>query len=70
MSAFQARFRDLFRDSLDWIERGEGRLDGFLNLAGSQTAGADFNSLNRAVFHDFYALQIGIELPGADVMSM
>ena len=41
-----------------------------MNLAGSQAARADLNSFNSAIFQDFDTLEVGVELPGADVVSM
>lgn len=59
-----------FSDPGIFIEREKELLDGFLNLAGSQTAGTHSDSFNGSFFHDLDALKVGIEFPGADVMGV
>lgn len=45
-------------------------LEGFLNPARTQTSRTDLDSFDRTVFHNLHALQIGVKLPGSDIMSV
>ena len=50
-----------------------GRQDGlacFLNLAGSQAAGTNTNTLNGPVFDNLYILEVGIEFSRLNIVSV